>query len=117
MKKPREWYCEVYERRFEFCIGWTAHQLQAYISKKYNDDFKVVGYEGLHCDYYDKRAKTRVSVIWTESKDVSIIGHECLHATLRTLEHRDVKLDYDNQEVIAYLFGAIMRKCIDKIKL
>lgn len=111
MRKPKVWNCDVYDVEFRFCIGWKASDYCKYVLKTFGDDHDYSNYQGMFSQYGLSDGKN-IGVIWTDKKDIGTIVHECLHATLRCLEHREVKLDYDNQEPIAYLHECIVKQAL-----
>lgn len=112
MRKPRTWYCDIYDQHFEFCLGWSNKSLESYLKHTYNHDIDSSDSLGLHLSY--GTGKKAVSVIWVEDKtDLPVIAHECLHAAIRTLDKHNIKTYPDNHEALSYLFEIIFKKAIN----
>lgn len=116
-KNPTFWFCDVWQENFWFFIGWKREDFIAWVKKDsgYEPDMneKATGHTSWITDKHGTRC-----CIWIKHKQgpkfFEILAHEAVHAANFTLGSRGFKLDMVNDEPVAYLVGAIVRKALKK---
>ncbi|PIQ66574.1 MAG: hypothetical protein COV96_00810 [Candidatus Zambryskibacteria bacterium CG11_big_fil_rev_8_21_14_0_20_42_18] len=110
--------CTVY-----FCQGGTASEVKAKMKRLGlipDEEEKQRGQQlGFTLKMTDKNDRLSV-LIWVKSakrnpRDVSILGHECEHATYAIFQHIGLEgaVLYDDQEVHAYLIGYLLEEALE----
>lgn len=102
----RTYSCTTWNTDFEIITGESIDQLK----KRYDNLFDVLPLDkapfvgGLTFE-----AEDGTIVIWVKGKeDFSTLAHECVHAAGKALKFKGVKADWDNDEPLTYLVGALM---------
>ncbi|MBK7892848.1 MAG: hypothetical protein IPJ84_19210 [Bdellovibrionales bacterium] len=108
--KPKWYYCPTWRQNFYFFIGWKPADFEKYVLKTYGHSANIGAAKG-RALVMDRGDESRY-LIWTISKDASIVAHECLHVTNWMLSERGYKFDPMNDEPHAYLLGALMREAL-----
>lgn len=117
MKKPlpKFWYCDVWKENFWFFIGWKKEDFISWIKKHSGHDIYIGEQAAGHTSWVSDSKGSRVC-IWIKKKGGvqfhEILAHEAVHAANFVLGPRGAKLDFENDEMQAYLVGAIVRKAM-----
>lgn len=108
--KPRWYYCPTWRQNFYFFIGWKQSTFEKYVMKTYGHSADIGKANGRALIMENEDGARYL--IWTKSKDASIIAHECFHVTNWMLAERGYKFDPHNDEPQAYLLGALIREAM-----
>lgn len=109
--KTKEHVLPIYDQKVAFVVG---EDFRKYILKKYNmnpdsisEDCAGQAIEIYHVEKKDRRFLICMRTFdWTEA-DLSILTHECSHATYQILSHLGIKHTDESDEAYAYLHGYI----------
>jgi hypothetical protein len=107
---------ECWKQGFYFLIGWSDAAFARFMKRNFNHDI-----EGTHTTdgatyWLETEDGASTILIWTRNKAgalfYEVLAHECVHAAVRCLDTRGVKLDPSNDEPLAYLVSTLMRKAL-----
>lgn len=113
---PAFWFCEVYRVNYWFFIGWPVEDFKAFMKKRFNyqpkEDSTTCDGKTFVCTHND----STIICIWTQQnagkKFMGTLAHECVHAAINTLHPRGINTCDQNDEPLAYLVGALIRKAL-----
>ncbi len=114
--KPNYHFDETFTENFWFFIGWKPEDVEWYMKRHYVFETMSLNGDGKTVEF-QKDTGERTIAIWTRSKYedhklYSVLAHECVHATHFCLRHRGVIADFNNDELTAYMVGALVRKAL-----
>ena len=110
---PLHIYDEVFGRNFYVSYGVAAEELQRSVKINIGKEWEAVINKGDNgkCMFFES-PKCNIIWIWTKKRDVTILAHECLHASFYAFGERTIKLDDNSQELFAYYISMLMRKTL-----
>jgi len=117
MKKVKRkfihYFDECWEVNFYFCFGWTIEEFALFIKKKTGNGSNLSDCAG-QCVYNSEVGtfifiKEKCRTI----KFYSSLVHEITHAAVYNLTDKGVKIEYGNDEPLAYLTGCLMKKALE----
>ncbi len=113
MRKPKQFFCEVYKTTYYSCVRWPISDIRKFLIQQFDHDRPAEEFGGGYCMKVNL-ADGIVFLIWTspEDKNNSYLVHECVHAAGWTLLDRGIKADFANDEALAYLTEFLFRKSV-----
>lgn len=107
------YYDECFLCNFYFCIGWKEEDFTRYMKEYFNHDVKNISNARGKC-FFTETKNSKTTIIWTRHKRgkdfYETLAHECIHAAIESLENKDIFINHDNDEILTYLVGCLMRK-------
>lgn len=116
MKKPIKIYCELYGRNILVFHCWKQSDFENYIAKNYSVSLGLTGgIDGVHVCLMS--GDDSMNVIWTRDKmsktrQLIVLAHETLHATIEILSDAGVPIEERNDESICYYQGFLLKKIL-----
>jgi hypothetical protein len=117
MKNPIKIYCEVYGRNILAFYEWDQKEFERHMIKYYCSDFKPLdGVDGCHVPL--EKGTENLNVIWTrkslsKTRSFIILAHEALHCAVNILKDAGVPVVPENDEVLCYYQGFLLKKIME----
>lgn len=102
-----------------FCLDEEDDVLEKTLSKyniKCKEECSLRNYEGFYIPFDNGVGLIRMRQVPKTKRQVSVLSHECLHATFDILRQVGVKLTEKSEEAYTYLQEYIFYKALKKIK-
>jgi hypothetical protein len=104
----------LYGASIEVFIGYKSTQdVEDYFRRKYKDRWTEVEMKECWAGYtfdFTVDKLTYYVIALNKKRDFWTLTHEVLHLALRIMRDRGVKLDYNNQEPLAYFVDFLNKK-------
>lgn len=105
--------CETYSANIIFYCDCSPLQIKKHMAKKYcidNVDCENadVGFTNNYLPEEDN-ASIRYVVWIRHNDDIATLVHECIHLAFRILEDRGIKVNIENDEVLAYYHSYLFK--------
>lgn len=116
--KEAWFYCPLYRFRIYLVWGGSAKQLKKYMKREMDVPFDKIETDG-RCIELLSDGSGWAHVIYVRDfkinpRWISVLGHECFHATEQILAQRSISFDSKkSNESFAYLLEYIMQECLD----
>lgn len=115
-----EFHPQIYPRRLWVAKGGTFEDIKALFTTMNGEELEEVEYSLAATYIVQTKSDEHYfgHLIWfLHPKDMtaSNMAHEALHASMDLFGLIGCKMDYDNQEPLAYLVGWVT-DCVDKVK-
>lgn len=115
--KTRTWLDPVFGSHFVIMWDGTPEQFSRVIKQYYDASYDGEGdYVGRCWDTDAPACHTVIIMLpqWRRSAhNISILVHECFHATERALLFRDIEHSAETSEVFAYFLDHLVERCLN----
>lgn len=113
---------DVLSENFHLLVPCGRADLNAFAKKRWGVELEGGEFSG-HCVHLvnERRNTSRIVIAlagpWKgDAYDLGTLAHECVHAALYALEPRGVKVRGDEQEMLSYLTGSLLRRFVEALR-
>jgi len=115
IKKPQFIYDQTFRQNYYVSYGVSQKYWQKQVKKFLNIDTEInEDAGGRTVEFITNQGN--VTWIWTQTKDISILSHEVLHAIFFTLSNRNTFLEENTQEIFCYQVQMLIRLILENNK-